>query len=78
MSILQSIKKHTKTLSFRLPAEVVADLETVKAEARDRGLALDLTEQVERLVSGAVKQARAELAEASGDMPKTAASANSW
>lgn len=62
MAILKSIKKDTKTLSFRMPAEVVRDLEAAKAEAKEAGFTLDLTEQVERLVAASIKQARAELA----------------
>jgi 3-hydroxyisobutyrate dehydrogenase-like beta-hydroxyacid dehydrogenase len=62
MAILKSIKKDTKTLSFRMPAEVVRDLEAAKAEAKEAGFTLDLTEQVERLVTASIKQARAELA----------------
>jgi len=65
MALLKSIKTHTKTISFRLPSELVSELETLRSDAKAQGLALDLTEQVERLVVSSIKQARAELAEAS-------------
>lgn len=65
MALLKSIKNHTKTISFRLPAELVNDLDILRSDAKAQGLALDLTEQVERLVASSIKQARAELAEAS-------------
>lgn len=64
MAILRNIKQETKTVSFRLPAAVVQELEEVKKEAKEQGLLLDLTEQVEKLISGATKQARIELADA--------------
>lgn len=61
MAILKSIKSNTKTVSFRLPTVVADELEAVKAEAKQRGLALDLTEQAERMIASACRQARAEL-----------------
>jgi hypothetical protein len=65
MAILKSLKANTKTVSFRLPAEVVADYEAAKAAAKAAGFALDLTDQVERLIAAAVRQARAELSDTS-------------
>lgn len=76
MPILKSIKNSTKTISFRLPAELVGELEALKSDAKAKGLQLDLTEQIERLVASSIKQARAELAEAI-PAPETAAPANS-
>jgi len=64
MPILKSLKANTKTVSFRLPADVAADYEAIKSEAKTAGFALDLTEQVERLIANSIKQARAELSEA--------------
>jgi hypothetical protein len=63
MAILKSIKRDTKTLSFRMPSELVVELEQAKTEAKNAGFTLDLTEQVERLVQSSIKQARLELAE---------------
>ena len=65
MAILKSIKRDTKTLSFRMPSELVVELEEAKTEAKNAGYTLDLTEQVERLVQSSIKQARLELAEQS-------------
>ena len=65
MPILKSLKANTKTVSFRLPANVAADYEAAKAEAKTAGFALDLTEQIERLITVSVKQARAQLSDAS-------------
>lgn len=64
MPILKSLKANTKTVSFRLPANVAADYEAAKAEAKTAGFALDLTEQIERLITVSVKQARVELFDA--------------
>lgn len=70
MPTLKPIKTQTKTISFRLPAELVADLEAVKADAKVKGLCLDLTDQIEKLVSSSIRQARAELIESS-TLPNT-------
>lgn len=75
MPILKSLKNSTKTISFRLPAELVGELEALKSDAKAQGLHLDLTEQIERLVATSIKQARAELAEAI-PAPETPAPAN--
>ena len=61
MAILKPKSNGTKTVSFRLPADVIADLDAVKREALERGLTLDLSTTIERLVVSAIKQARAEL-----------------
>ena len=71
MAILKSLKANTKTVSFRMPKVVAEELESVKDTAKAAGFALDLTEQVEKLIAASCKQARGELAEASG-IPKDA------
>lgn len=65
MAILKSLKTNTKTVSFRMPKHVADELDSVKDLAKVAGFSLDLTEQVERLIATACKQARAELAESS-------------
>ena len=63
MAILKSIKANTKTVSFRMPTEVADELENVKAAAKAAGFSLDLSDQIEKLITASCKQARAELAE---------------
>lgn len=62
MAILRPTKTNTKTVSFRLPAEIVDDFDTAKSEAKKAGFTFDLTDQIEKLITLSVKQARAELA----------------
>jgi len=75
MPILKSLKNDTKTVSFRLPSELVNDLDAVKSDAKARGLQLDLTDQIEKLIATSIRQARAELGESSA-APETPAPAN--
>lgn len=75
MPILKSLKNNTKTVSFRLPSELVNDLDAVKSDAKARGFQLDLTEQIEKLIATSIRQARAELGEPSA-APETPAPAN--
>jgi 3-hydroxyisobutyrate dehydrogenase-like beta-hydroxyacid dehydrogenase len=66
MAILKSLKTSTKTVSFRMPKHIADELDSVKDLAKVAGFSLDLTEQIERLITAACKQARAELAVSSG------------
>ena len=62
MSILKP-KSHdkTRTLSVRLPAPLVAEIEALRADADAAGQVFDMTEIVGRALAGAVRQARSEL-----------------
>ena len=62
MSILKPKNLQTKTLSFRLPVTVVAEIEDVKNKAEAIGLSFDLTEHVERAITSIVRTVRNELA----------------
>jgi hypothetical protein len=64
MALLKPQSVKNKTVSFRLPSQVVADLEAVKEEAAQRGFSIDITEQIERAIVALIKQARAELSAA--------------
>ncbi len=61
MALLKPTKISTKTVSFRLPSKIVDELDAVKLKAKEAGFALDLSDQVEKLIIAAVKQASAEL-----------------
>lgn len=51
----------TRTLSVRLPASMVDEIEAVKKQADQRGMIFDVSEIVEKALSSAIKTARAEL-----------------
>lgn len=62
MSILKP-KNHdkTRTLSVRLPADLLAQVEALRADADAAGHVFDVAEVVGRALGAAVKSARAEL-----------------
>lgn len=63
----------TKTISIRVPMEVATELDNVKCEADQHGLALNVAEIVERALMQAIRSARVELAEVSAsDKPLVA------
>lgn len=62
MTILKPKTIETKTLSFRLPASVIAEFEAVRAQADELGLVFELTEHVERAIASTVRLVRTELA----------------
>lgn len=63
MALLKNIKFSTKTLKWKLENSVVDDFNRAVIEAKTAGFRLDITDQVEKLVIAATKQAREELDE---------------
>jgi hypothetical protein len=61
MALLKPKTIPTTTVTFRLPTHVVDELDAVKKAADERGLALDITFQVERAIVTLTKAARSEL-----------------
>lgn len=62
MSILKpKDQSKTKTISIRVPVELAAQIESLRAEAETAGFLFDTTEIVSKTLAGAVKSARAEL-----------------
>ena len=51
----------TRTLSIRLPADLLTEIDAIRAEADQRGLLFDVTEIAAKSLSAALKQARQEL-----------------
>lgn len=62
MAILKP-KDHTKTrtISFRLPADLLSEVDAIKAQAGAVGLAFDVSDVVHKALTSAVRQARQEL-----------------
>ncbi|WP_434516606.1 hypothetical protein AB6Q56_08400 [Dechloromonas sp. ARDL1] len=62
MAILKP-KDHTKTrtMSFRLPADLLSEVDAIKAQAGAVGLAFDVSDVVHKALTSAVRQARQEL-----------------
>lgn len=61
MALLKSIKNAQKAIKFKLPNEVVDDYTKAVIDAKARGFRLDITDQIEKLVVSATKQAREEM-----------------
>lgn len=63
MALLKAkTKENTRTLSVRLPADLVGEIDRLKAEAADAGLVFDVPDVVARALTGAIRQGRIELA----------------
>lgn len=61
MALLKSIKNSTKVIKFKLPVEVVNDFQNAVDTAKQAGLRLDITDQIEKIVAAATRQAQEEL-----------------
>lgn len=51
----------TRTVSVRVPAQLAAELDTLRADAEARGYTLDIAAVVTAALQRAIKDARAEL-----------------
>lgn len=67
MPVIEKAKEPlTRTVSFRIPFELAAEVDAVRAELAKAGAQLDLTDPVLKLLRKEVKNAKAYLA---GRMP---------
>ncbi len=73
MALLKPKLTNTKTLSYRLPGELVDAVETVRGQADAAGFVIDVGAAVERALTQLVREARAEL----NSLPGPASSAGS-
>lgn len=51
----------TRTISFRLPADLLSEIDALKAQAGAVGLAFDVSDVVHKALTSAARQARQEL-----------------
>lgn len=51
----------TRTISFRLPGDLLSEIDAIKAQAGAIGLAFDVSDVVHKALTSAVRQARQEL-----------------
>lgn len=51
----------TRTISFRLPSDLLSEIDTIKVQAGAVGLAFDVSDVVHKALTSAVRQARQEL-----------------
>lgn len=61
MSILEPKNERTRTLSLRIPFDLHAQVEALRADAEAAGLLFDVADVVSKSLSAAVKTGRAEL-----------------